>query len=210
MPNVGITGNFDAVKRKIALTKQQIINATKAGMRNGMHEINQTQVRTQMRGRPGLNMRHGGGAGLSGSWFVREIHGISDSVYRLATRSKYAAVHQYGDGGKVFAKKSKMLAIPISPQAQGKSPRDFHDLIMISRPGHPPLLVRQYRKGGAARTAGAERQIVREDIMFVLKRSVKIPKRLHLLEHFRSQGRQIILQNILRQMKKVAEIKGTK
>jgi phage gpG-like protein len=209
MPNVGITGNFDAVKHKLALTKQQIINATKAGMRAGMHEINQIQVRTQMRGRPGLNMRHGGGAGLSGSWFVREIHGLSDSVYRLATRSKYAAVHQYG--GTIRPKHAGALAVPVSPQAQDKGPREFNDLVMVSRPGHPPLLIRKRRRGEVKGLAGSgEGQIYREDIMFVLKKSVNMPKRLHLLEHFKSQGRQIILQNILRQMKKIAAPKGTK
>jgi len=53
-------------------------------------------------------------------------------------------------------------------------------LRFIPRKGRPPLLVKEYKtKGG---------KLKREDIMYVLKRTIKMPKRLRVNEDWKSWG----------------------
>lgn len=89
----------------------------------------------------------------------------SQKRVKIGTDIIYARIHEFG--GTIQAKGGG-LAVPIHADAkrasdQGRGPRDFNDLTYISRPGKPPLLVRD--KGG------------QWDIMYVLPKSVVMPAR---------------------------------
>lgn len=113
---------------------------------------------------------------------LRSSFGIGDKDNRFIVRKvgqgilgiigsnvKYAAIQERG--GIIKAKSGRALAIPVHPLAKAKTgPRDFGDtLTLIPRKGRPPLLVKKV--GGAAK---------RFEIMYVLKKSVKIPAHFYM------------------------------
>lgn len=56
----------------------------------------------------------------------------------------YSYARILNEGGVIRPKRAKALAVPVSEEAkQHTSPRQMNDLVMISRKGKPPLLVRQ-------------------------------------------------------------------
>jgi len=181
--------NLDALIKDFDKLDGTLKNALKKGMSAGAWRFVGHIQKRQMTGRPGL-IPHHSTAGLRGSWHASIIKDSGmDYGVKIATRSKYAAIHQFG--GVIKAKGGGALAIPISPAAKrAASPRDFNDLVFINRPGHPPLLIR----GHAGRKYGKDgaRKGGRMEIMYVLKKSVRIPKRLHVLESFKSEGFQVI------------------
>lgn len=80
----------------------------------------------------------------------------------IGNNAVYAGVVEFG--GDIRPKKGKALAVPVHPDAKGRSPQDFPDLVMI-KPEHSdhPLLIRQ-EKGRSS-----------YDVMFVLVPKVTIP-----------------------------------
>jgi hypothetical protein len=70
---------------------------------------------------------------------VAESAGVSVTVSHPAIRQKY-------QGGTIKAKPGKALAIPVAPQAHGKSPRVFNNLtLLIVGPKKTALLAKKER-----------------------------------------------------------------
>ena len=79
------------------------------------------------------------------------------------------------EGGTIYPKRAKALAVPISDEAKGySSPRDMPDLQLIPRKGKPPLLVRELSKRG---------DVIGFELHWVLVPSVTI-----LATHWLSRG----------------------
>jgi phage gpG-like protein len=124
------------------------------------------------------NVRTGGQSGLhrrSGQLinsitFEVEQEG-QDMLGRVGTNLKYARIHEYG--GVIQPTSAQALAVPVHPSAEGHKPKDFPDLVLIKRPGRPPLLVRKV----ATKAKGLHERM---DVMFVLLKSVHIPARPYL------------------------------
>lgn len=101
-----------------------------------------------------------GGLSSSTNWTVNE----SAFILRNNVNKSYAPIQELG--GEIRPVDAKALAIPIHPDAKGKSPRDFDDLVYIKRDGANPLLIREAGRGKN-----------RVDLMYVLVKRVKIPAR---------------------------------
>ncbi len=114
----------------------------------------------------GLTMRHpasGLAASLSGWMLDRQTGAIG--VPANTPAAKYAQI--LNDGGTIYPRNAKALAVPISEEARRhSSPRDMPDLTYIARKSGPPLLVRQLTRRGNVR--GFE-------LHWVLLASVTIP-----------------------------------
>lgn len=97
------------------------------------------------------------------------VETMTDSYLDFGTNLEYAALHQWG--GTIRPKHAKALAIPLTKEAaKYSSPRDFpRALGMVSRAGHPPLLVENKKETGSK---GAQ-----AIFHYVLKASVTIPAR---------------------------------
>ena len=96
--------------------------------------------------------------------------------------------------GMTITGKRGWLAIPLSKKTQGRSPKDFgKDTLLPIKSKRGNLFLAQ-KKGKTARS-GIE-------LMFLLRRSVKIPKRLTILEDFKTSGRKILFMSVLRHVKK--------
>jgi len=109
--------------------------------------------------------------------FGENLEALTLSIY---SGSKYARIHE--KGGTITAKPGKALAIPLDAAktaggaSRYKSPKEIPDLVMIKRPGRPPLLVKQ-----AVRGRGMDRRIMGIP-MFVLVKSVMIKPQLGMFD----------------------------
>lgn len=183
-----------------------MIKAMERGLYLGLRQFEgQRIIRGQLSGRKsanyGLNRQSGNAANATDVRMVRE--GLDSVGYiSVADRAWYLKVHQhYKFDGYIRPKNATSLAVPVSPQAKGKRPADFGGtLVFIKRPGKAPLLIKEVRKGGSSKTAGKVRPIIREDIMFVLKPHIYVPKRLYLYEEFKTYGKEMIRKNIINQL----------
>lgn len=193
-----------AWKRKPAAFEK----AVEDGLRDGLTVFqNQNIIKGMLSGRKsdsyGLNT---GTGNARNSWTVSIDRRGMDTVGRIssAQRAWYLKVHQhYNFTGYIRPRNAQLLAIPVNPAAKGRRPSDFN-LVFIKPAGKPPLLIRQVRRGGTASVAGKERKIIREDIMFVLRPRVYVPKRLYLYEEFDTHGKNLIRVNILERLKDAA------
>ena len=71
-----------------------------------------------------------------------KIQGVTAGAY---SKLKYAAIHE--DGGPITAK-GGALTIPITPEAQRKSARDWGgSLFIVKKPGHLPILAEKNGDG---------------------------------------------------------------
>jgi hypothetical protein len=184
-----------------------LITAMENGLRAGLRQFEgQRMIKEQMSGRKGNNYGLNVGTGNArNATNVKMYQQGMDTVgvITIAERAWYLKVHQHFNfSGYIKPKNATLLAIPVNPAAKGRRPADF-DLVFIKRPGKTPILIRQIRRGGSAKTAGAVRPIVREDIMFVLKPRVYVPKRLYFFEEFSTYGREMIKANILERLREV-------
>ena len=128
-------------------------------------------------GELGLTMRHPGGGGLNDAvhgWLIdRETPLGAIGVSGNHPAAAYAAIHEYG--GTITPKTAGALAVPISDEAKFySSPRDMPGLVMIRRPGKPPILCRVYGD--------------RVEVHWVLLASVTIPA-----THWLSRGVEMAL-----------------
>jgi len=97
------------------------------------------------RGELGLVMRNPGQGGLADAvhgWMIDPLAPLGAiGVSGNHPAANYATIQEYG--GTITPKNAKALAVPISDEAKlFGSPRDMQGLVMIKRPGKPPLLCR--------------------------------------------------------------------
>lgn len=124
-------------------------------------------VKNQMRGRPGLRVGHGQ---LWRSWFpITTVHASRGAPGKRSAGGSFDATSRISTdviyarihqyGGTIVPKRSRFLYVPTSP-------------------------------AGTKHRAGANpaREGLKYGADYVLRRSVKIPKRLHVLETYRVEG----------------------
>lgn len=97
-----------------------------------------------------------------------------DYAVIVGTNVPYGRIHEHG--GDIVAKRTKYLAIPVDPIAQGRKPRTIPGLFFIpSKLGGGVLAMRpMFTSRRRGNTGGAM------VIMYVLKHSVWIPQRPYL------------------------------
>lgn len=119
-----------------------------------------------------------GHGALSGSWYpaTEQKPSSHDVIGRITTNSKYARIHQYG--GKIVPRRAKALRFISSERVYASS-----------------LKTRQSREVRSARTEKT-----------VFARSVRIPKRLHVLEAFRDEGIKIYARELREAMQLFARM----
>ena len=182
--SISLKSNIDKFIKDLDKKKIKAVNAAHTGLMQGMRSYENQMIKEQMTGRPGL--KSGTGA-LRGSWFIESKQYGNDFSVSLATRSKYAKIHQ--DGGTLTST-GKMFSIPLTPAARKRWPREWSDLKLIPRKGKSPLLATLYKKGGIKK------------VHYVLKRKITIPKRLYIPEKFLTQGRDLIMRSLRLQVRK--------
>jgi len=96
-------------------------------------------------------------------------------------------------GKRIRPKSKKYLAIPLSRLTYGRWPRDFQKGELFPIKTRNGNLILAMAKG-----KGKRRRILP---MFVLKRSVKIPKRLTIIEDFKKTGSQLIKKQMVRSLR---------
>lgn len=89
---------------------------------------------------------------------------ISGNTILVGTNLKYARIHH--EGGTIVPKTAKYLAIPLTPAAKLKSPRDWEDTYIA--------------KGIIFRKLGNEKDGEKDEALYKLQKSVKIPARPYL------------------------------
>ncbi len=125
---------------------RKALQAGKTGLQLGLRMYESEFQRGQLSGRTGADMGLNTRSGeLKRSWFIRTGGSDLDFFGVLASRSKYAAIHQFG--GTIVPKTKKALAFKIG------------DKVIVAK-------------------------------------SVKMPKRLTILEDFKKSGRKMVKQEI--------------
>jgi len=155
----------------------------KKGLEKGLDAFHELFQDTRLRGRPGLRVRTGN---LLQSFHHRVTGSTLDTITgRYGTNSSYAAKHEFG--GKITPKKAKFLTIPLDDNktAAGVARMDASTVIdtfayhAFLPAANPPNLVL---------VAGQDEASAKP--MFVLVKSVTIPKRLHLFKTWRHFAKQ--------------------
>lgn len=163
---------------------ERFIPAVQRGMEKGMHVFNGQIAREQMSGRPGLKRQ--GGTLARASRVVTRGWGRSFVVQGQFgyPSAPYVKVHQ--DGGP-FTSRGKLFSIPLTREARGKWPRDWGKGLFFvkSRRGNLLLMDKTSRSP-----------------QYVLKRTINIPKRLHIPEQFRATGYDTLLVSVAREVAK--------
>jgi phage gpG-like protein len=180
--------------------RAKIDRAIDKGIRNGVLAAGvhyQSSVKKAMskhasnRGNGGRSSPAGGPPGVATGTLRRsvqiDIGGLTrgdTARVRVGTNVEYARIHEFGG---VITAKGGGLTVPIHPDArrasdQGRSARDFPDLVLVPRPGKPPLLIRD--RGGVW------------DIMYVLPKSVVMPARPVWRPVFKRENKQ--MQDLIR------------
>ncbi len=85
---------------------------------------------------------------------------IKGNTIIVGTNVKYAKIHHFG--GTIFPKKAKYLAIPLTPAAKVKSPRDWENTFIKKG-----IIFRNLDNGNV-------------EALYALKKSVKIPARPYM------------------------------
>jgi len=104
-------------------------------------------------GELGLNPGNAGQAGLASGvrgWMLSEADPLGAiGVPGNHPAAAYAGIQE--TGGTIYPRTARALAIPISDEARlHASPREMDGLVMITRPGKPPILART--TGGTVET----------------------------------------------------------
>jgi hypothetical protein len=200
---LSIKSNLREVIRRYEGKDKAIVETMRRGIHKGMMAVENKIVQPQLHGRTGAGrgLNVDTGKALK-SWVPRAfIYNGNEIRGMLGSSARYLRSHQFGL--RITSPTGKKLAIPVHPDAKGVWPRDMGGMYLIVRKGKAPILVRDYR-GKAAKVAGKVRKIRRTDIMYVLKSSVKMPKRLYILEHYRRHGAKIIGKVLIAEiMKKI-------
>lgn len=169
MSKVNTAGVIRLLNKKGSKLSQVMRQSMIDGMRNFEAKI----IKEQMRGGSGVKKVSGR---LSGDWFIRQSGSGAEFRVTLASPTKYARIHQFG--GVIRPTTAKNLAIPVkgsaSQGALAQGPRNTPGLKFFVGPKGPYL----------GKKAGSP--------MFLLRKSVTIPKRLKIFEAFRASGGKII------------------
>lgn len=177
--------NLNEVLSRLAAKEKGISQAVRAGAIEGAGRFITKIRQEQMSGRPGLE-KHSGKFQQSWSANVK-IHG--DQVSVMVDSSHVASkIHQYG--GIIRPVRAKALTIPVHPSAKGKAAGSFPDLFLL-RTSKGAFLMR----GGRGQR--------KPQLMYVLKKSVKIPKRLHVIEAYKRSGVPMIGRAMVRSVKQM-------
>lgn len=175
--------NLSEVLTRLAAKEKGIVQAVRAGAIEGANRFIEKIRTEQMSGRPGLNKINGG---FQKSWSA-DVKIRGDQVSVTVDSSHIASkIHQYG--GIIRPIRAKALTIPVHPSARGKAAGDFPDLFLL-RTSKGAFLMR----GGRGKA--------RPQLMYVLKKSVTIPKRLRIIESFKRSGVPMIGRAIVRNVK---------
>lgn len=151
---------------------------------HGMEKFSGHIQKTQMSGRPGLKTRTGA---LKDSWFIRTMTSTGTLISRLATTSKYAKIHQ--TGGVIKPKNAKYLTIPLTKEAAKRKARSFSKLVLFKSKKGNLILARLTPKRKSIRP------------QYVLKKSVNMPKRLHVFEAFKTIGKRMLALELRKAIK---------
>jgi len=91
--------------------------------------------------KPGNAGQGGLASGVAG-WMLSETEPLGAiGVPGNHPAAVYAGIQEWG--GKIYPKTAKALAVPVSHEAKmHDSPREMDGLVMITRPGKPPILAR--------------------------------------------------------------------
>lgn len=100
--------NIDEIIKSFKKKGKDIIPALQRGLKDGMEDFSGKIQKEQMTGRPGLKTQTGT---LKRSWFTQGSGSGLDYAVKLVTRSKYAAIHQFG--GIIKAKNKPYLKFQI-------------------------------------------------------------------------------------------------
>lgn len=178
-------------KRKIAKIEEAIVR----GFKEGLFEFEGHLIKTQLSGRKSKNFGLKRQSGIAANSLNVSISGKKRDIIGKITVSKqawYLKVHQHFKfGGYIRAKNASYLTIPVNSLAIGRRARDM-DLVLIKPAGRSPVLVRK-----------TEGKITNNDIMFVLKKQVYIPKRLRFYEDFRRTGLTMLRKRILSRLESI-------
>ena len=86
--------------------------------------------------------------------------------------------------GGLFTSRGKMFTIPLRPEAERTRPKDHANLTLIAKNGHVLL--------GNRSTSYPYKFTP----LWLLKRTINIPKRLHIPEAFTAQGPQMLMNAV--------------
>jgi hypothetical protein len=196
----------DNIKSVIELykgKKKELKNALYDGLKNGLFEFEKKLIKDQLSGRKsnyGLNRVSGMASNSLNVVMSKDKNDISGKIV-VGKNAWYLKLHQhYKFNGYARVHNGTCFAVPVHPQARGRWPREFN-LSMIKRPGKNPILIRRVFKGG--RKAG--QQLKRDDIMYILTKSITIPKRLYFYEEFGTYGKRIIKENIIKNLERIKD-----
>ena len=89
---------------------------------------------------------------------------VSGNTIIIGSNVAYAKIHH--EGGIIYPKKAKYLTIPLCPEAKGKSARDFTDTYIA--------------KGIIFRKLGKDQDEKKDEALYKLQKSVKIPARPYM------------------------------
>lgn len=159
MSTLSFKSNIEEIITQYKKKKLQVKPAILRGINVGMIRYHGYIEKTQLSGRPGLKTQTGT---LKRSFYTRKTANGST----LATREKYARIHQFGG--------------------------------VIKHPGGTPYIVTGTGKATFLRKDGSYPKSVK----FTKPHSITIPKRLHIYEKFRTEGKRLILDSIKRSLLK--------
>lgn len=110
------------------------------------------------------------------------VQKVSDGFYRTISSARYSRIQEFG--GVVKPIRAKALPVPLNFAAKvvlqrsgGNLRAALPDAKVITRKGKPPLLVGRAKISTQKGYKGTKRNIDTSRPIFVLKKSVKMPKR---------------------------------
>ena len=125
MANIEFSSNIKQIADAIATKKGKILKTLNQGMFLGVTDWQKMMDRTELTGRPGLNVKTGN---LRNQFIVERVGSGAESAVRVGFTANawYAKVHQhYNFDGTIRAKNGKYLAIPLTSAAAKRWPRQW-------------------------------------------------------------------------------------
>ena len=167
-------GQVEKIAQLLKQSNPKFLAAVRSNWAKAAQEFIGFIVRTQMTGRPGLRRQS---SILSKSWFdaTKEVQG--DVTSRIFTETKYARIHQYGG------------VVKIPPRTQVLEFRR-------SKRGD----VRFAKKDASQKTTLSQKRFSQK--ASIGEHVIKIPKRLHVVEEFKTgKGLRLYVQAVKEALK---------
>lgn len=162
-----------------AILPSQTLAAVRAGIGQGLEKFRSKHTVENLRGRPGLILRHGR-AGLGGAARTEVIGDTLADLRGVAfigpPATAYARIQEFG--GTVRPKRAKFLSVPAKGTGPDQKMRDFPGGSFIPR-----------AKGGWYYVQGGK-------LRFILVREVHIPARLGWRKTWDEAGERFVVQSI--------------